>query len=115
MGNLRIHNIRFVDDNRDHVISSNESSKVIFEIMNEGDRTAYNVVPVVAETTGMKRIYISPSVMIEQIAPGDGMKYTASINAGERIKTGSVNIRIAVADEYGNEYDWQEFSLPTSR
>ena len=115
VGNLRIHNIRFVDDNRDHVISSNESSKVIFEIMNEGDRTAYNVVPVVAETTGMKRIYISPSVMIEQIAPGDGMKYTASINAGERIKTGSVNIRIAVADEYGNEYDWQEFSLPTSR
>ncbi len=112
---LKIRNIRFIDDNRDHIINSGENSKVIFEIINEGDRTAYNVVPVVTETTKMKRIYISPSVMIEQITPQDGMKYTASINAGERIKTGKVTIRIAIADEYGQEYDWQEFSLHTQR
>lgn len=113
--NLKIHNIRFIDDNRDHAISSGESSKVIFEIINEGDRTAYNVVPVVVETTGMKRIYISPSVMLEQIAPNDGVKYTANMSAGDKIKTGEINIRIAVADEFGQEYDWQEFSLPTQR
>ena len=77
--------------------------------MNEGNKTAYNVVPVVVETTGMKRIYISPSVMIEQITPRNGVKYTANISAGERIKTGNVTIRIAIADEYGDEYDWQEF------
>lgn len=112
---LKIRNIRFIDDNRNHVIDSGENCKVIFEIINEGDKTAYNVVPVVAETTGMKRLYISPSVMIEQITPRDGVKYTANINAGERIKTGNVVIRIAVADEYGDEYDWQEFSLPTQR
>lgn len=88
---------------------------MIFEIINEGNRTAFNVVPVVVEITGMKRIYISPSVMIEQIKPHEGVKYTASINAGERIKTGEVIIRVAVADENGQEYDWQEFSLPTQR
>ena len=115
IGRLRIRNIRFIDDSRDHVINSGENSKVIFEIINEGEHTAYNVVPVVAETTGMKRIYISPSVMIEQIAPHDGVKYTANVSAGDKIKTGNVNIRIAVADEYGDEYDWQEFSLPTQR
>lgn len=113
--NLRIHNIRFIDTNRDHTINSGENCKVIFEIINEGNRTAFNVVPVVAEITGMKRIYISPSVMIEQIKPHEGVKYTASINAGERIKTGEVIIRVAVADENGQEYDWQEFSLPTQR
>ena len=53
--------------------------------------------------------------MIEQIAPQDGVKYTANVSAGDKIKTGNVNIRIAVADEYGDEYDWQEFSLPTQR
>ena len=100
---------------RNHVINSGENCKVIFEIMNEGNKTAYNVVPVVVETTGMKRIYISPSVMIEQITPRNGVKYTANISAGERIKTGNVTIRIAIADEYGDEYDWQEFSLPTQR
>lgn len=113
--NLKIRNIRFIDDSRDHVISSGENCKVVFEIINEGNRTAFNVVPVVAETTGMKRIYISPSVMIEQIAPHEGVKYTASISAGERIKTGEITIRVAVADENGQEYDWQEFSLPTQR
>ena len=112
---LRIRNIRFIDDSRNHVINSGENCKVIFEIMNEGDRTVYNVVPVVTETTGMKRIYISPSVMVEQIAPHNGVKYTANISAGERIKTGNVTIRVAVADGNGQQYDWQEFSLPTER
>lgn len=112
---LKIRNIRFIDADRNHIISSGESSKVIFEIINEGAQTAYNVIPIVAETTGMKRIYISPSVMIEQITPHNGVKYTANINAGERIKTGEIIIHIAVADEYGQEYDWQEFSLQTQR
>ncbi len=112
---LKIRNIRFIDDSRDHIIHSGESSKVIFEIMNEGTETAYNVVPLVTEVSGMKRIYISPSVMIEQITPRNGVKYTATIHAGERIKTGNIILHIAVANEYGEEYDWQEFSLPTQR
>ena len=53
--------------------------------------------------------------MIEQIAPHEGVKYTANISAGDRIKTGEVTIRIAVADGLGQDYDWQEFSLPTQR
>lgn len=115
INDLKIRNIRFIDDNRDHVISSGENSKVIFEIINEGNKTAFNVVPVVTETSGMKRIYISPTVMIEQIAPHEGVKYTANISAGDRIKTGEITLRIAIADGLGQNYDWQEFSLPTQR
>lgn len=112
---LRIRNIRFIDQDRNHTISSGEGSKVIFEIVNEGRQPAYNVIPVVSETTGMKRIYISPSMVIERISAGDGVKYTANIRAGERIKNGEIVLHIAVADEYGREYDWQEFSLRTQR
>lgn len=115
MSGLKIRNIRFIDDSRDHIISSGESSKVIFEIVNEGQETAYNVVPVVSETTGMKNIYISPSVVIEQIVPGDGVKYTANIQAQNRIKTGEIVIHLAVSDDYGEEYDRQEFTLQTQR
>lgn len=115
MYNLRIRNIRFIDDNRDHAISSGESSKIIFEIINEGKRTVFNVVPVVEELTGMKRIYISPSVMVESIAPHNGVKYTATLTAGKRIKEGEIVIRVAVADNFGEQYDGQEFSLPTLR
>mgnify|MGYP006999332923 FL=1 len=35
---LRIRNIRFIDDSRNHVINSGENCKVIFEIMNEGNK-----------------------------------------------------------------------------
>lgn len=112
---LRIRNLRFIDDNRNHVIESGEQSKVIFEIMNEGNETAYNVIPVVSEQSGMKHIYVSSSVLVEEITPHNGVKYTANINAGERIKTGEVVIRVSVADEYGREYDCLEFTLPTQR
>ena len=112
---LRIQNIRFIDDSRDQVISSGEQGKIIFEIMNEGNETAYEVVPIVLETTGMKHISISSSVMIEHIMAGEGIKYTATITAEDKIKDGTINIHIGVTDAIGNEYDWEEFTLQTIR
>ncbi|MDO4163225.1 MAG: glycine zipper family protein [Bacteroides sp.] len=110
---VKIHNIRFIDDNRNHAINPGEDSKVVFDITNEGSQTAYNIVPTVSETTGMRHLEISSPLLIERLDPQDGIKYTVNIHAGERLKTGSINIRIAIADEYGKEYDWQEFTLPT--
>ena len=115
IGRLRIRNIRIIDEGHNQTLNSNEHCKIIFEIMNEGRKSAFNVVPVVVETTGMKRIHLSSSVMIECIAPHEGLKYTANLYAGKRMKNDEACIRIAIADEYGNEYDWQEFTLPTQR
>ena len=113
--NLQIHNIRFIDDNRNHVIDANENSKVVFEIMNEGSEPVYNVVPSITETTGMKHIQISPPVMVERILPHNGIKYTATISAGKRLESGNVTIRLSVTDACGQEYAWKEFSLPTQK
>lgn len=112
---LRIRRIRFIDDNGNHLIEPNESSKIVFDVVNEGNQTARNVVPVVRETTGAKHITISPSVMVEEIHPGEGVKYTATLSAGKRLKAGSLTIRLAIADEYGQEYDWSDFSIETGR
>lgn len=112
---LRIRNIRFIDDGRNQTINSGERCKLIFEIMNEGDVPACNIVPVVSETSGMKRIHVSSSILIEEIAPHEGIKYTATVTAGSRIKTGNAVFHIGVADEYGEELDWQEFDIPTER
>ena len=113
VGYLQIRNIRFIDENRNHIIESEEHSKVIFEIINTSHETVYNAVPIVQ--TDNKRIYVSPSVMLEQIAPHEGIKYTAHIRGGKRLKDGEVIIHIAIADYEGREYDWQEFTLPTRR
>ncbi len=113
IGYLQIRNIRFIDDNRDHIIQPLENSKVIFEIINTCDQTVCNAVPIVQ--TDNEQIYVSPSVMIEQIAPHNGIKYTAHLKGGKRLKNGETIIHIAIADDRGTEYDWQEFKLRTGR
>ena len=112
---LKLRRIRCIDDNRSHVIDAGENSKIIFEIMNEGRKPVYNVVPVVETVGKVKHIGISPSVMVEEILPGEGIRYTASIHAGDRLKDGEVTFRVAVADENGVICDSQEFTLPTQR
>ena len=98
---LKLRKIRFIDDNRSHVI--------------EGRNPVYNVVPVVETVGKVKHLGISPSVMVEEILPGEGIRYTASIHAGEKLKDGEVTFRVAVADENGMICDSQEFTLPTQR
>ena len=112
---LKLRRIRFIDDNRSHVIDAGENSKIIFEIMNEDRKPVYNVVPVVETVGKVKHIGISPSVMVEETLPGEGIRYTASIHAGNRLKDGEVTFRVAVADENGVICDSQEFTLPTQR
>ena len=110
---LRIRRIRFIDDSRDRILSPGESSKVVFDIVNEGSEAALNVIPSVSESSGNKRITISPSILVEQIKPGEGVKYTATVMAGKRLKQSSITLRLAITDEYGNEYDWHEFQIQT--
>lgn len=113
--NLRIRRIRFIDDNHNHIIDAGESGKVIFEIMNEGDTPVYDVIPSITEISGNKHIEISPSIMVEEILPHNGIKYTATISAGKRLRDGSVIFRLSVTDSYGQEYDYKEFTLKTKR
>lgn len=112
---LHIRNLRFIDDSRDHVLNAGESSKIIFEIMNEGSKTAYNVIPSVTEISGAKQVHISPSILVEQILPGNGVKYTATVSVGKRVKNGTATFRVAVTDTRGQTYDRQEFTLETAR
>ena len=112
---LHIENIRFIDDNRNRVINPNESCKIVFDIYNDGDETAYNIIPVVQDLSDLKAISISPSVMIERILPGAGYRYTATLYADKKLKSGRVSLRVAITNENGVMGDWQEFSLQTVR
>ena len=90
---LKLRKIRFIDDNRNHAI----------------------VVPIVETVGKVKHIGISPTVMIEEILPGEGIRYTATVYAGSKLKDGEVTFRVAVSDENGVICDSQEFTLPTQR
>ena len=107
-------NARFVDENHDNRISRGETCKVIFEIYNRGDAPVFNVRPVVVDATANKHIYISPSVYVERISPGRGVRYTAIVKADNRLKNGSVRICVSVLHGDATISKGHEFTITTS-
>jgi hypothetical protein len=113
--NLEIVNARFVDGMRDNVISRGETCKIIFEVMNRGTQTVSNVVPVVVETSGNKHIYISPSIHIESIEPGKGVRYTAMVKADNKLKDGSARFCVSVIQGGKCISKVNEFNIKTTK
>lgn len=98
-GKLTIRNVRFADSNGDGMLSGDEIGQVSFEIYNETDAPIYNFDPSVVEAEANKRIYISPSVRVENIMPGQGLRYTATVKADRRIKDGEIRLLVSVQKE----------------
>ena len=115
MRQVKIRNIRFIDDGRNHIINPRENCKIVFDIVNEGKRTAYHVIPIVEEISGAKHIDISPSIMLEELEAHSGLKYTATLTAGKRLRSGEAAIRVAIADINGELYDTHEFTIKMKR
>lgn len=112
---LEIVNARFVDDNEDNCLNRNETCKVIFEILNRGYKPVYDVVPTVVETTGNKHIFISPSIHVEKISPGSGVRYTAMVKADRKLKDGMARFCVSVIHEGKSISKVNEFNIPTMR
>lgn len=113
---LEVRNARFVDDNEDHRLSAGELAKVIFEVYNTSPTTVYDVQPIVVEASGSKHIMISQGVHVEKIAPGKGIRYTAMVQAGRKLKNGNACFRVYAAQ--GNDgavSNVSEFNIPTSK
>ncbi len=113
---IEISNARFVDDNQDFVLSPDEFSKVIFEIYNNTENTLYDIQPVVEETTGNKQISISNSIHVEKIEPQDGVRYTAMVKTGSKLKNGTACFRIYAVQGNGTVVsNISEFKVVTSK
>ena len=98
-GKLTIRNVRFADSNGDGMLSGDEIGQVSFEIYNETAAPIYNFDPSVVEAEANKRIYISPSVRVENIMPGQGLRYTATVKADRRIKDGESRLLVSAQKE----------------
>ena len=113
---LQIRNARFEDSNGDGVLSRGEEARMVFEIVNTSPVTVCNVQPIVTELTGNRHIFISQNVLIESIAAGKGIRYTATVKAGSHLRNGEAVIGIGVR-EGSRELKSQskEFPVATSR
>lgn len=98
---LQISNIRFIDNNGDGILQAGETAKITFEIRNRSRHNIRDVRPMVVETTGNRYVMVSPGIEVESIAPGSGIKYTASVMAMKRLKAGELLFLLSTL--YGND------------
>lgn len=113
---LEIRNPRLLDSSRDGVLTRGEEARMVFEVFNTSSKPVFRVRPSVMEVTGNRHIRISENVMVESIAPGKGIRYTAVIKADNALKDGEALIRIGVTQ--GNKElvtHPREFRIQTSK
>jgi len=115
LNGLRVHNLRFVDSDKNRIINSDETCQLLFEVQNEGDVTAYNITPLVYEINKRKHIYISSPAVIEQLDPGEFVTYTITIRTDSKLADGTATFAIELSDENGISVPCREFDLTTRR
>jgi len=113
---LEIRRPMLIESQRDQVLSRGEEARIVFEVFNTSDKPVYRICPNVVEITGNRHIEVSDNVMIESIAPGKGIRYTALVRADNRLRDGEVVFRIGVFQ--GNKEivsQSREFRIQTSK
>lgn len=93
---LEIRRPTLIDSSRDEVLTRGEEARIVFEVYNTTDKTLYRVRPNVTEISGNRHIEVSDNVMIESIAPGKGIRYTALVRADNGLRDGEAVFRIGV-------------------
>lgn len=113
---LELRSAVFIDANHDQILTRGEEARVVFEIFNISERPLYRVRPNVTEISRNRHIEVSDDVMIESIAPGKGIRYTALIRADNHLTDGEAVFRLCVFQ--GNKEivsQTRDFRISTSK
>lgn len=94
---FELKNIRFTDTNNDGILQRSEVGKISFEIKNITSQVQYDLIPSVVEASGNSHIRISPSARIENIAPGQTLRYTAMVLSDGNLKDGTARFEASVS------------------
>ncbi len=108
-----IEELRFVDENNNHALDANEHAKLVFIMRNTGRDYVYDIAPVIT-VSGTKEIYLSPTAIVKDLAPGKAVRYQSEIIATKKLKNGKVDFSIGLSD--GDKlYTMRSFQLPTNK
>ena len=111
---LEIRNVRYVGNGT--TLSSGELARVTVEVYNNSTASLYGVRPAVVETTHNKHIAVSAPIIIEKIAPGKGIRYTAMVKADRKLKDGTAHFKVFASEKKGGtQSSVAEFDITTRR
>ena len=85
--NIEIEELRFVDENNNRALDADEHAKLVFIMRNTGRDYIYDIAPVIT-VSGTKQIYLSPTAIVKELAPGKAVRYQSEIVATKKLKNG---------------------------
>ena len=110
---IEIEELRFVDENNNRALDAGEHAKLVFIMRNTGRDYVYDIAPVIT-VSGTKQIYLSPTAIVKELAPGKAVRYQSEIIATKKLKNGAVDFSIGFSD--GDRlYTMRSFQLRTNR
>ena len=111
--NIEIVDLRFVDENDNRALDAGEHAKLVFIMRNTGRDYVYDIAPVIT-VSGTKEIYLSPTAIVKELAPGKAVRYQSEIIATKKLKRGSVDFSIGFYN--GDKlYTMRSFQLRTNK
>ena len=99
---IELRNVRFINEAGNLTLRRGEIAKIVVEVYNRTSDYIYGVQPQVVETTGNKHVFVSSPILVEKLAPGRGIRYTAMVKADRRIKNGEISFAVS-AKENANQ------------
>ena len=113
VASIEIEDLRFVDENNNHVLDADERAKLVFIMRNTGRDYVYDIAPVIT-VSGTKQIYLSPTAIVKELAPGKAVRYQSEIIATKKLKSGTADFSIGFSD--GDKlYTMRSFQLRTRK
>ena len=111
--NIEIEELRFVDENNNRALDAEEHAKLVFIMRNTGRDYVYDIAPVIT-VSGTKEIFLSPTAIVKEMAPGKAVLYQSEIIATKKLKNGTVDFSIGFSD--GDKlYTMRSFQLRTRK
>lgn len=113
---IAIRNVRFLGSDGNMAIRRGELAEIVVEVYNNTSEAIYNVEPMIMETTGNRHLFLSAQVIVEKIAPGKGIRYTAMVKADNKLKDGKAHFKVyARASERHHNSEMMEFDVTTAK
>lgn len=110
---IEIADLRFVDENNNRALDAEEHAKLVFIIRNTGRDYVYDIAPVIT-VTGTKEIFLSPTAIVKELAPGKAVRYQSEIIATKKLKNGTADFSIGFSD--GDKlYTLRSFQMRTHK
>lgn len=98
---VRIVNVKFLGTSGGATLSSGETATVSYDIINVTSGNIPMLVPKMEFKHKAKNIAISPMQSIVDLPSGEGVRYTVTITAGERIKNGDNAVLLYLSADDG--------------